>query len=100
MKKQPALGDLRVWWIPQVPMAAFHVPVASLREAKLILDTLARYDLFQLEHRVKPDFCNAGGLQVYEPGYPGGEWCEWSDEQTGYSIDDLSPADIAARCPA
>ena len=58
--KKPKAGDLRVWWIPQVPMKAFHVPVADLAEAKLVIDTLAKYDLFQLENKIKPDFCNAG----------------------------------------
>lgn len=88
------IGDLRVWWIPQVPGKAFHVPVKSVDEAKLVLATLARYDLFQLENRIKPDFCNAGGLEVCEElgDSPGGttqfEWCEWSNED-GDSIDDV-----------
>ena len=78
----PKNGDLRVWWIPQVPMGAFYQPVQSIREAKLLLDTLAKYDLFQYEHRVKPDCSNAGGLEVY--GNDG--WIEWSDEN-GDDID-------------
>jgi hypothetical protein len=78
-------GQLRVWWIPQLPMDAFHVEVKTPLEARKILDTLARYDLFQLEHNVKPDFANAGGLQVFEDG----EWTEWYDEETGDSIDEI-----------
>jgi hypothetical protein len=66
-------GDLRVWWIPQIPMDAFHVPVPDLKTASLILDTLARYDLFQYENNVKPDYSNVGGLQVFEDG----EWIDW-----------------------
>ena len=58
----PKNGDLRVWWIPQVPGKSFYKPVANLVEAKLLLDTLADYDAFQLRHRIKPDYCNAGGL--------------------------------------
>lgn len=87
-----AVGSLRVWWIPQVPMPAFHVPVVSVSEARLILKTLAEYDLFQLAHKVKPDFCNAGGLQIYEDcgeGVP--EWCEWYDPETG---DDINSVDV------
>jgi hypothetical protein len=38
---------LRVWWIPQIPGEPFYVSVNSLEEAKLILNTLAEYDLFQ-----------------------------------------------------
>ena len=56
-------GDLRVWWIPQVPMPAFEVPVESLSQGWWLVDVLGRYDAFQLEHNVKPDYCNAGGVQ-------------------------------------
>lgn len=77
-------GALRVWWIPQVPMKPFHAHVASTGEAALVLKTLARYDLFQLENNIKPDFCNAGGLEVFEDG----DWCEWYSAD-GDSIDEV-----------
>ena len=70
---------LRVWWIPQIPMKAFYVDVSSVEEGVKIMDVLAYYDLFQFEHRVKPDYCNAGGLQMLEEG----EWVDWCDEETG-----------------
>lgn len=38
---------LRAWWIPQVPMPAFHRKVEAVLEAKLLLDTLAIYNRFQ-----------------------------------------------------
>jgi len=79
----PKDGDLRVWWIPQVPMKAFNVDVETLHEAAKILDVLAEYDLFQLICNVKPDYTNAGGLHIYENG----EWCEWYDEDSGEDID-------------
>lgn len=69
----PKEGDLRVWWMPQVPGKPFQVPVASIKEAKKLLDVLADYDLFQYKNRIKPDYSNAGGFEVFE----GGEWCEW-----------------------
>jgi hypothetical protein len=89
-KKKPEVpveGQLRVWWIPQVPMKAFRVEVKTVEEAKLLLDTLAKYDIFQYENNVKPDFANAGGLERLEDG----EWCEWYDDE-GNSIDDLMNA--------
>lgn len=95
-KIEPKQGDLRVWWIPQIGMdKSFHVPVSSLAEAKLMLATLADYDLFQLENNVKPDYCNAGGLECFqqhgapEPddGDDFPDWCEWESED-GYNIDD------------
>ena len=77
----PNEGDLKVWWIPQVPMRAFKVPVKNEREADLIISTLARYDIFQYENNVKPDFSNAGGLLIYECG----EWTDWyKDDKSGY----------------
>jgi hypothetical protein len=85
----PKEGALEVWWIPQIPMKAVRVPVKNLREAKLILDTLAKYDIFQFENNIKPDYCNAGGLEVFEDG----EWTEWYDEESGSSIDGLDKSD-------
>jgi len=69
-------GDLKVWWTPQVPMQAFEVSVETLSAAGLLLDTLAKYDAFQFENNIKPDYCNAGGLVVFE----GGEWVDWWSE--------------------
>lgn len=93
MKTKPKIGDLRVWHIPQVPGKAFHVPVASPAEAKKVLAILASYDLFQYRNRIKPDYCNAAGLQVYEAddgdGKPG--WCDWYDEE-GLDIDETELA--------
>lgn len=83
--QNPKDGDLRIWWIPQVPMKPYHYPVKSIEEAKHMLDMIAYYDLFQLEHDIKPDFSNVGGLQVYEEG----EWVDWYDED-GNSIDEIN----------
>lgn len=69
-------GDLRVWHIPQVPGKPFEVLVNNPIEGMFIMDILARYDLFQFEHNIKPDYCNAQGLDVWEDG----EWCTWYDE--------------------
>ena len=67
---------LRVWWIPQVLMQPFYVPVSSVAEGVKIMDVLAEYDLFQHRHHVKPDYCNVGGLQMLEDG----EWVDWCTE--------------------
>jgi len=76
---------LRVWWIPQLPMDnSFYVEVKTIEEAKKTLDVLAKYDLFQLDNNIKPDFSNAGGLEVFEDG----EWSDWEDED-GNTIDDI-----------
>lgn len=67
---------LKVWWIPQVPMKPFEVLVSSFAQAKVLLETLAEYDLFQLRQNIKPEFCNVGGLLVFEDG----DWTDfWTD---------------------
>ena len=81
-------GALRVWWIPQIPGKPFIVPVASPSEAKKLLDVLARYDIFQFQSFIKPDYCNAGGLSVFEDG----EWTDWQDDD-GNTVDDLPSGD-------
>lgn len=81
MSNEPKDGDLRVWWIPQVPMKAFTVPVDSLDEGRKLCDVLADYDRFQYENNVKPDYVNMGGIQVYEPDGDGGmDWFDAWDE--------------------
>lgn len=78
-------GQLRVWHIPQVPMDnLFNVYVDSIKEARLVLDTLAIYDLFQLEYKIKPDYSNVSGLEVFEDN----EWIEWHDKD-GNDIDEI-----------
>ena len=84
-------GQLKVWWIPQVPMKAFEVLVDNINEAGLLLDTLADYDLFQFENKVKPDYCNAGGLMIWDdnmdPDENGEKWVDWYDDETGMEFD-------------
>jgi hypothetical protein len=80
------IGDLQVWWIPQIPGKAFEVDVDSVAEGAKLLNTLANYDLFQLKHHIKPDYSNAGGLRVWSDdcdgeGNPG--WNDWYDDETG-----------------
>lgn len=81
----PVVGALRVWWVPQVPMAPFYVPVASVADGVRIMDILADYDAFQFEHRVKPDYANVGGIEVFAQSPTDGsvDWESWYDEETG-----------------
>ena len=78
---------LRIWWIPQVPGKTFKVDVNSVEEGVKLMDTLANYDLFQLENNIKPDYCNAGGLIMFDAkddtDSPQGSWVDWFDEETG-----------------
>ena len=84
------MPKLRVWWIPQVPMQPFHASVSNIVEARLLLDTLATYDQFQLDNNIKPDYSNTGGLQVFDESDdtdgPDGSWYDWYDAD-GEDID-------------
>ncbi|MCK4503388.1 MAG: hypothetical protein KAU22_10160 [Desulfuromonadales bacterium] len=85
--------ELRVWWIPQLPGKSFYVGVGSVAEGVKIMVTLAQYDLFQLENNIKPDYCNCGGMQMFDPNdtedAPEGSWVSWHDEESGEDDPDL-----------
>jgi len=76
---------LKVYWYPQVPCEPFYQPVRNLNEALLLLRALASYDFFQLGHKIKPDYSNAGGLMVQVQG---GDWEDWEGPE-GETIDEL-----------
>jgi len=78
-------NTMRVWWMPQVGCGAtFYIPVNTVEEAKKVMDMLAAYDCFQYNHRIKPDYCNTGGIQVYDKDDK--EWNDWyyEDENSYY----------------
>ena len=79
---------MRVWWCPQIGHGlSFYVPVKTVEEAKRLMDTLAAYDQFQFENNIKPDFCNAGGLQVWDEENQ--EWLDWEYEDDGNYYDNV-----------
>lgn len=69
------MQKLRVWHIPQVPGKPFYVAVDSVQSAVLVMDTLANYDLFQLENKIKGDYANVTGLELWDEASQ--EWFEW-----------------------
>lgn len=56
----------RVWHVPQVPGEMFTVEVPTYAEAERLKSALADYDLFQYHNNIKPDYCNASGIQIYQ----------------------------------
>lgn len=86
----PPETEFRVWHIPQVPGEPFLYPVDGLNTGKMILDILAKYDLFQLEHRIKPDFANVNGISFRHPVHTNNEW--WNIDPD----DEDEVADIAS----
>jgi hypothetical protein len=77
-------AEFRVWWVPQVPMEAFYHPVPDLKTGKLLDCALGRYDLFQFEQGVKPDYANAGGVEWRHPEVTAGEWESIEDDEAEY----------------
>ena len=90
------MSKLRVWWVPQVPMKSFYIPVETPEEGKKILDMLGAYDLFQLQNNVKPDFCNIGGLQMWDEEEQ--DWCDWYIETEYDYFDDLDEYCSSDEC--
>lgn len=79
---------LRVWWIPQVGMKgkSFKVDVPDIKTANVVMDVLAKYDIYQFENNIKPDFSNVGGLEVWNEKEQ--EWEDWMDPETGMSFEE------------
>ena len=78
---------MRVWWMPQIGTKIFHIPVKTPEEAKVVMDILAAYDCFQYNQRIKPDFCNAGGLQMWDEEE--NDWVDWYCETENDYYDDV-----------
>ena len=72
-------GDMRVWWIRNVPNEPTYYAVRSVSEAISMLDRFAEQDLKDPSIET-----NAGGLEVLEDG----EWSEWYSKE-GKDIDEL-----------
>jgi hypothetical protein len=72
--------EFKVWWIPQIPGKAFEVEVQSRDEGKRLEGTLALYDIFQFENKIKPDYCNTGGVVFRLEGLTDGEWWDADDD--------------------
>src|SRR5262245_58812003 len=88
----PSALELRVWWIPQVPGTPFFYPVPDLATAKLLVDALARYDLFQFDNNIKPDYTNDGGASWRHAQLTDGEWWDFDPE------DEIEYAEVEAAC--
>ena len=99
MSKNAKVGDLRVWHVPQVPGKPFHVLVDTPQEAQRVIQLLEEYDIFQYENKIKPDYCNASGLEVFDSdgvNKDDPEWCEWHDPDTFDDINEWVDTDAVS----
>ena len=70
------------------------VDVQNFVEAKFLMDALAKYDIFQFENRIKPDYCNVGGLMEWDADE--GDYCDWHPDDIELAVlTDLFGTDIA-----
>lgn len=82
------MQKMRVWWMPQLGTGAnFYIPVKSIEEAKKFMDVLSIYDQFQYENNIKPDFCNSGGVQVWDEKEQ--DWLDWHGDDDGEYFDEV-----------
>ena len=91
--------NLKVWHIPQVPAPTFEYEVEDLIEAWILLDALAKYDQFQLDHNIKGDYSSTQGLSVWDDdekewvGYVASEYLEVDVEDiTDLTLEELKAA--------
>ena len=77
----PKLGGLQIWWVPQIPGESFTVPVESVEQGRWLCGVLADYDLLQFRNDIKPDYSNAGGVQVWEDNGNDNDPSWWDSEE-------------------
>lgn len=68
-------------------MVRFMFRIESVEEAKKVIDLLSSYDCFQYNQNIKPDYCNCGGLQVYNEETE--DWEDWYFEDDQNYFDDV-----------
>lgn len=76
--------NFRVWHAPQMSMQAFCTEVSSVEEGVLFLNTLAKYDKFQCENNIEPDYGNTQGLEEWKEVDGEWKWVSWEDTRWGY----------------
>lgn len=74
-------AEFQVWWIPQIPGKPFEVSVPSYKDGTKLEEVLARYDAFQFENNIKPDYCNTGGTQWRHPVLTDGQWADLEEDE-------------------
>jgi Superinfection exclusion gene product 17 len=74
-------GEIKVWYVPQIPMQPFEVIVPDLRTARIVLDALVMFSCFEFRNHVKPDYADVGGVCRFEGGTEDGEWVDVEDDE-------------------
>jgi hypothetical protein len=72
------VAKFKAWYIPQVPMKAFEVEASTAAKAQTVLNILTDFSIFEFENKVKPDYCDAGGVVEWDEAAQ-----EWFDIERG-----------------
>ncbi|OZB79885.1 hypothetical protein [Microbacterium sp. 13-71-7] len=80
----------RIWYVPQVPMKAFTREFDDLDAAKMVLNAVIDFSIFEFENDVKPDYSDAAGISRWESDGDGG--FDWFDLEEDEWRDDLRDA--------
>ncbi|MFV9079564.1 superinfection exclusion protein [Serratia fonticola] len=76
------MSKFRVWHIPQIPGKPFLVEVPTVEEGVRLMNALADYDQFQLDHNIKPDYSNMNGLKMWDESLPDiDKWVDWYNDE-------------------
>jgi len=73
-------------------MQGFKVDCKDIDTAILLVDVLCKYDLFQYENNIKPDYANISIIEYLDSE---GEWCSLDDyELADYLQGELTVEEI------
>ena len=75
---------LRVWYTI-LGTETYYQEVKTPEEAKLVIDSIARFLNTKIEEGVFPDHCSAAGLEEWSEEMD--EWQEWYDDD-GLDLDE------------
>lgn len=59
------MKNFRVWYIPQVPWTPYRYDVSSVEEWRTVLKAIVWLSQFEYANRIKPDYADAAGLEVF-----------------------------------
>ena len=92
---EPKEGDLRLWYAHNISSSnLLYSEISSPEKALSILPFIYELMLFLYDNNQILDYCNAGGLEVYEDDGEGGlEWCEWYSDD-GFDISEILAVDL------
>lgn len=72
----------KIWYIPQIPMPPWELEIDDLETAKLVLNSVIDFSIFEYVNRVKPDYADVAGISRWEEDGEGGfDWFELDEDE-------------------